>query len=103
VLSTHILSDLERVAFDVAFMRDGRISLQAPLDELLDHTRQVNGSGAAIGTFISGSGAQVIGRQPDWSAQTATALVRLAPATRTEVDGLDFQRVNLEELFMELA
>jgi ABC-2 type transport system ATP-binding protein len=39
VFSTHILSDLERVAFDVAFLKDGRIALQGPLDELLDSAR----------------------------------------------------------------
>ena len=38
VLSTHILSDLERVAFHVAFMRDGKISVQGPLDELLERS-----------------------------------------------------------------
>ena len=43
VFSTHILSDLERVAAEVAFMRGGRIALQAPLDELLDQTRAVTG------------------------------------------------------------
>ena len=38
VLSTHILSDLERVAFHVAFMRDGKIGVQGPLDELLERS-----------------------------------------------------------------
>ena len=36
VFSTHILSDLERVAFNLAFLSSGRIALQAPLDELLE-------------------------------------------------------------------
>jgi ABC-2 type transport system ATP-binding protein len=36
VFSTHILSDLERVALDVAFLKDGKILLQGPLDELLE-------------------------------------------------------------------
>jgi len=39
VFSTHILADLERVAAEVAFLKDGRIALQAPLDELLEQTR----------------------------------------------------------------
>lgn len=36
VFSTHILSDLERVAFDVAFLQGGKIVLQGALDELLE-------------------------------------------------------------------
>jgi ABC-2 type transport system ATP-binding protein len=37
VFSTHILSDLERVALDVAFLKDGKIALQGPLDDLLEN------------------------------------------------------------------
>ncbi|UVW29517.1 ABC transporter ATP-binding protein [Massilia sp. H6] len=39
LFSTHILTDLERVALDVAFLKDGRIALQGPLDELLEGAR----------------------------------------------------------------
>ena len=42
LFSTHILSDLERVAVEVAFLREGRIALQAPLDELMEQTRRVD-------------------------------------------------------------
>lgn len=44
VFSTHILTDLERVALDVAFLKEGRIALQGSLDELLEGARNtVNG------------------------------------------------------------
>lgn len=36
VFSTHILSDLERIALDIAFLKDGKITLQGRLDELLE-------------------------------------------------------------------
>ena len=36
VFSTHILSDLERVALEVAFLQGGKIVLQGALDELLE-------------------------------------------------------------------
>jgi len=39
VFSTHILSDLERVAFDIAFLKDGRIALQGGIDALLEGER----------------------------------------------------------------
>jgi ABC-2 type transport system ATP-binding protein len=43
VFSTHILSDLERVALDVAFLKDGKITLQGGLDALMDSARRVTG------------------------------------------------------------
>lgn len=48
---THILSDLERVAVDVAVLKDGAITLQQPLDELMDHTWRVTGPMAIIQTL----------------------------------------------------
>ena len=103
VLSTHILSDLERVAFNVAFMRDGRIGTQAPLDELLEHTRQVRGAGNTIAAFAARSGAQFVGRPPLHSAETESALLRLTPGTEPLAEGLAFEPVNLETLYLELT
>jgi len=40
IFSTHILSDLERIALDVAFLKDGRIALQGELDSLLDNAQR---------------------------------------------------------------
>lgn len=39
IFSTHILTDLERVAVDVAFLKDGKIALQGGLDALLEKAR----------------------------------------------------------------
>ena len=39
IFSTHILTDLERVAMDVAFLKDGKIALQGGLDTLLEKAR----------------------------------------------------------------
>jgi ABC-2 type transport system ATP-binding protein len=41
VFSTHILTDLERVAFDLAFLKDGRIALQGQTDALLEGARRI--------------------------------------------------------------
>jgi ABC-2 type transport system ATP-binding protein len=46
IFSTHILSDLERVALDVAFLQDGRITLQSQLDSLLENAQRLIGSQA---------------------------------------------------------
>ena len=34
LFSTHILSDVERICTDVAFLKDGKIDLQGPLSEI---------------------------------------------------------------------
>ncbi|MES2017786.1 MAG: ABC transporter ATP-binding protein [Pseudomonadota bacterium] len=36
LFSTHILSDLERIALDVAFLKGGKIALAGPVDDLLE-------------------------------------------------------------------
>jgi ABC-2 type transport system ATP-binding protein len=102
VLSTHILSDLERVAFNVAFLRDGRIAVQAPLDELLDTTRQVTGTREQVDAFCVRHHAQVLQRRALGDDQEL-ALLTLPPGRAVNADGLPLQAVNLEELFMELA
>ncbi len=48
VFSTHILSDLERVALDVAFLKDGKIALQGGLDDMLESARSAAGPAAAL-------------------------------------------------------
>lgn len=102
VLSTHILSDLERVAFNVAFLRDGRIGVQGPLDELLEFTRQVTASREQVDAIAASCGAQVLHRRPI-EGGLEMALLKLAPNTETDGSALPLQAVNLEELFMELA
>ncbi len=94
VFSTHILSDLERVAFNLAFLSGGKIVLQAPLDELLDEMRLLTGTPAQL------AGLSPIKRTP-LAAGRERVLARLpqgkAPA------GVEVQAVNLEDLFMELT
>ncbi|WP_374434695.1 ABC transporter ATP-binding protein [Inhella sp.] len=88
VFSTHILSDLERVAFNVAFLKGGRISLQGPLDELLEQCRWVQGPGAEAhgGELLARFGPRLLVRRP-----------------RIESEQTLVQAVTLEDLFEGLA
>jgi ABC-2 type transport system ATP-binding protein len=90
VLSTHILSDLERVAFNVAFMKGGRISLQAPLDELIEQCRWLQGPGAEDhgGELLARFGTRLLVRTPRLGTLPRETLV---------------QPVTLEDLFEGLA
>jgi ABC-2 type transport system ATP-binding protein len=93
VFSTHILSDLERVAFNVAFLQGGRIGLQAPLDELIDETRLVAGPEPLLAAL---QGVEVLARRD------GRRLLRHVDE-RTLPPGLVAQRASLEDLFEVLT
>ncbi len=101
VFSTHILSDLERVAFHMAFMSGGRITLQAPLDDLLDEVRQVSGSPTEVQATLQQAGATALKRTalPDGRERV---LARV-PADTPLPQGTRAEPVTLEDLYMELT
>lgn len=97
VFSTHILSDLERVAFSLAFLNQGRIVLQAPLDELLEQCRSLSGPADAVQAYL---------QQPDVTLlhrSSERCLVRLSPHSAPPPHALHSQTVNLEDLYLELT
>ena len=101
VFSTHILSDLERVAFHMAFMSGGRISLQAPLDELLDEVRLLSGTTTEVQALLQRLGATSLKRTP-LAAGRERVLARLPSGTMLP-PGTPVDAVTLEDLFMELT
>jgi ABC-2 type transport system ATP-binding protein len=101
VFSTHILSDLERVAFNLAFLSRGRIALQAPLDELLEQVRAFTGSVSEMAGLMGRLGAQTLKRTP-LEAGRERVLARL-PANAALPAGVAADRVNLDDLFAELT
>jgi ABC-2 type transport system ATP-binding protein len=102
IFSTHILSDLERVALDVAFLQGGKITLQAPLDELLESTHRITGTGAALARLSfsdeirrrqdAGGGVSILARLTGAEA----AALRAGPDLRVET-------LSLEDLFVEVT
>lgn len=96
VFSTHILSDLERVAFNVAFLREGRIALQAPLDELLDQTRVLVGTEPQLAQAAAAPGAEVLARHGGRWLLRGVDEAGLPP-------GVGARRASLEDLFEALT
>jgi ABC-2 type transport system ATP-binding protein len=103
VFSTHILSDLERVALEVAFLKNGKIALQGGLDELLESARRVTGPGRLLDRFpVSGELRRT--KDLDGITQIVTsaagdellALAAREPAVRIEY-------LTLEDLFVEVT
>jgi ABC-2 type transport system ATP-binding protein len=102
IFSTHILSDLERVALDVAFLQGGKITLQAPLDELLESTHRITGSAAALAPLRF---RDEIGRRQDRSGGVSI-LARLSGQEAADLRAgpeLRVETMSLEDLFVEVT
>lgn len=102
VFSTHILSDLERVALDVAFLHNGRIGLQAGLDELLESARRVTGTAAAVDALrLQGEI-----RRERHADGTVSVLARVSDGEAVALDAAPALRsdaLSLEDLFVEVT
>lgn len=104
VFSTHILSDLERVALDVAFMKDGKIALQRPLDQLSEQVRRIVGPASLLATLRfkheltrmndNAAGARIIALCDE---QDEGQMRSLKPK------GVSIEAVTLEDLFIEVT
>ena len=101
VFSTHILSDLERVAFDLAFLKDGRIALQGQTDALLEGARRVVGPASTLpGTPLAGE----LRRRREGAM---TSVIVQAPgedvARLAREPGVRVEPLTLEDLFIEVT
>jgi len=97
VFSTHILTDLERVAPDVAFLKDGRIALQGELDTLLDGARRVIGPPSLLGAALPGEL-----RRSQASDGSVCVIVQGGPPP-VATPGLRVEPLGLEDLFIEVT
>jgi ABC-2 type transport system ATP-binding protein len=101
VFSTHILSDLERVAFDLAFLKDGRIALQGQTDALLEGARRVVVPAAAL------TGAPLAGEVRRRQDGAMTSVIVQAPgddvARLAREPGVRVEPLSLEDLFIEVT
>ncbi|MES2125961.1 MAG: ABC transporter ATP-binding protein [Pseudomonadota bacterium] len=102
VFSTHILSDLERVAFDLAFLKGGKIALAGAMDELLERARRVSGPGALLdacaldGELARRRSGQEVSVITQGDSAQLDALAAREPALRVEP-------VSLEDLFIAVT
>lgn len=104
LFSTHILSDLERIASDVAIMIAGKIILHRPLDSLTEQTHRVIGRTSTL-REITFSGE--LKRVEDRTGNT-TLLVGFGESDATRIDamrdkGIRVETIALEDLFIEIS
>jgi ABC-2 type transport system ATP-binding protein len=97
LFSTHITSDLERVANRVAILRDGRIAFHGELDELKDRVKRLRiAASQDLPTSFAIPGAlrcEVAG---------AVATASVDDLRRTWHAEVSVQDLNLEEIFVEM-
>ena len=101
LFSTHILTDLARVAADVAFMKAGKILFEEPLDTLIEQAVRVVGPIAEL-RELGGSLLSV----PAIDGATASVIAKLPEDERLKFaakPGLRIEPVTLEDLFIEVT
>jgi len=101
VFSTHILSDLERVAFDLAFLKDGRIALQGQTDALLEGARRIVVPASSLpGTPLGGE----VRRHRDGAMASVIVQGPGADVERLAREaGVRVEALTLEDLFIEVT
>ncbi|MEW7849099.1 ABC transporter ATP-binding protein [Massilia aurea] len=97
VFSTHILTDLERVAPDVAFLKDGRIALQGELDTLLDGARRVIGPASLLGAALPGE------LRRSQAGDGSVCVIVQGGAPPAAAPGVRIEPLGLEDLFIEVT
>ncbi|MHB1944388.1 MAG: ABC transporter ATP-binding protein [Metallibacterium sp.] len=102
LFSTHIVSDLERVASHVAFLHEGRMLLQAPLEDLKERYARLWLPGTASPPRIAGE----ISRRPQQAFGSWSLVVEQQDGRWPEAaqqPGARIEALGLEDLFVEIA
>jgi ABC-2 type transport system ATP-binding protein len=101
VFSTHILSDLERVAFDLAFLKNGKIALQGQTDALLEGARRILVPAASL------PAAPLAGEVRRHREGAMASVIVQAPHPDVErlarEPGVRVETLTLEDLFIEVT
>ncbi len=105
IFSTHILSDLERIAMDVAFLCEGKIVLQGELDHLLENIYKVEGDEAQLQALLQTRPAQIVRLKDD--THDRPILLKISPHQAQELRAqhphFTINDMNLEDLFIEVT
>lgn len=105
LFSTHIVSDLERVASHVCFLHQGKLLLNTGMDDLKDtHARLSLSREAAVGLAQPLPGEIARRRRPDGGL--SIVLTRPDPGSwpgAALASGATLEAMNLEDLFIEIT
>jgi ABC-2 type transport system ATP-binding protein len=102
LFSTHILTDLERIAIEVAFMRQGKVLLQENMDTLSEEAVMLTGSVAdlsALSTYILSN----IKLSHEVQSVAARIPMSLQASVRLAHPAVDIAQLPLEDFFIEVT
>ncbi|TWI13408.1 ABC transporter ATP-binding protein [Aerolutibacter ruishenii] len=105
LFSTHIVSDLERVASHVAFMHEGRVLLHSELDGLKERHMRLHVPRHAADQLVGRVPGEVARRQHPYGG-ISVVLVREEGApwpSLVHAPGVQRESLSLEDLFVEVA
>jgi ABC-2 type transport system ATP-binding protein len=105
LFSTHIVSDLERVASHVCFLHEGKLLLNTGMDDLKEtHARLSVSREAAAALSQRLPGEITRRRRPDGGVSIVLARKGLAPwPSAATASGGTLEPMNLEDLFIEIT
>ncbi|MFK8014483.1 MAG: ABC transporter ATP-binding protein [Gammaproteobacteria bacterium] len=103
IFSTHITSDLERIAADVVFLHEGRIALSGPVDELKERIVRLRLADRDLEKLdlpgviqMHSNGGQSVVTLNDYPPSLVRQL-------RQDGIAVDVEHLNLEQIFVELC
>ncbi len=104
VFSTHILSDLERIAMNIAFMKDGKVVMQDTLDRLAEDAYRIIGPHDAL---LDKRFQLEVARREAAGGYTSV-MARLSASEIAHIHSLEslgvrMEAVTLEDLFIEVT
>ncbi|WP_430391999.1 ABC transporter ATP-binding protein [Dyella sp. 20L07] len=102
LFSTHIVSDLERVASDIAFLHEGRLLLHCPVDETKERFARL----WLPASMSAAAPTQTLGRRRHADGSLSLVIERDANGRwpeATQLHGARVDALGLEDLFVEIA
>jgi ABC-2 type transport system ATP-binding protein len=105
LFSTHIVTDLERVASHVCFLHRGKLVLNTGMDDLKEAHARLSVSSAVAATFSERLPGEIARRRrPDGGLSIVLTRDGLAPwPSAALVSGTTLEPMNLEDLFIEMT
>ncbi|MEQ1513248.1 MAG: ABC transporter ATP-binding protein [Lysobacteraceae bacterium] len=105
LFSTHIVSDLERVASHVAFMHEGRMLLQSELDTLKERHLRLHIPASAAEQLVGKVPGEVARRTNPYGGLTIVVIREEDQHWPALIDapGVQREHLSLEDLFVEVA
>ncbi|KKK34893.1 ABC transporter [Salinicoccus sediminis] len=103
ILSTHIVSEMDYLFDEVIIVHHGRVTLQEPLDVLLERGFRVSGPEEKVAQFTAGK--ELLSTERLGPIRSDMVLGRLSEAELQEIDRLylDISTVKLQDLFIRLT